>query len=82
MDLKMELDMLKEQLVELKDAINNLNVPVQNQLFTPEDAAKFLKVSKKSVYNYRRSGKLNSLEFAGSVRYTEKDLLEFASADK
>jgi len=82
MDLLGKFEILMEELAELKNSINAIKAPVHNQLLTPEDAAAFLGVSKKSVYNYRKSGKLNYLEFAGSIRFTIEDLMAFASSKK
>jgi len=49
----------------------------QLEIFTPEDVAEFLKVSKLTVYNYIKQGKLNAVKRGGKWYITNKDIDRF-----
>jgi excisionase family DNA binding protein len=46
-------------------------------LYTPEEIADKLKVSRRSVYHWLTSGKLNGLKAGQYWRITEEDLITF-----
>lgn len=51
----------------------------QGKLYTLQEVADYLKVTRQSVYNYVRQGKLKASKLAGGKEYrvTEQDLQAF-----
>ena len=49
----------------------------QLKIYTPEEVAAFLKVTKLTIYNYIRSGKLNAVKRGGKWYITNKDIDRF-----
>jgi excisionase family DNA binding protein len=46
-------------------------------LYTPEEVAKKLRVSRRAVYEWLKSGKLNGLKAGQYWRVTEEDMTQF-----
>jgi excisionase family DNA binding protein len=46
-----------------------------NQLFTPKEAADFLRWSPATLYNYSSLGKIVSIKVGRSLRFRRKDLV-------
>jgi excisionase family DNA binding protein len=51
-------------------------------LYTPEEIADKLRVSRRSVYHWLTSGKLNGLKAGQYWRITEEDLISFMRRHK
>lgn len=51
-------------------------------LLTVEDVAERLRVSKKTVYGWLRSGELRSIRLGGLWRISEEDLAQFIEEHK
>lgn len=49
------------------------------KLFTPAECAKILRVTRRSVYGYIKSGRLKSAKMGREWRVTEEHLREFAN---
>ena len=50
---------------------------VDEQLYTPQEVADYLKVDVRTVYRWLRDGELNSLRFRREYRISETDLRDF-----
>jgi excisionase family DNA binding protein len=50
---------------------------VDEQLYTPQEVADYLKVDVRTVYRWLREGELNSLRFRREYRISETDLRDF-----
>lgn len=50
---------------------------VQGHLLTPEQAAKHLAISTKTLYRLRCAGEIAYIKVGGSVRFSPDDLAEF-----
>jgi excisionase family DNA binding protein len=50
---------------------------VDEQLYTPQEVADYLKVDVRTVYRWLREGDLNALRFRREYRISESDLREF-----
>lgn len=51
----------------------------QGNLYRLKEVAAYLKVSRQTIYNYIKAGKLKTIKLAGKAQYrvSERDLLEF-----
>ena len=49
------------------------------KLYTPNEAAEFLRISRRSVYNYIKAGQLKAAKIGKQWRITENNLIEFAN---
>ena len=47
------------------------------KLYTPNEVAEILKLSRQTVYNYITAGKLRSVQLGREHRISEEDLKEF-----
>ena len=56
----------------------------QEKLYTLQEVADYLKVTRQTIYNYVTAGKLKATKLAGRKEYrvTEKDLQAFMQAGK
>lgn len=56
----------------------------QEKLYTLQEVADYLKVTRQTIYNYVTAGKLNATKLAGRKEYrvTEKDLQNFIQVGK
>ncbi len=50
---------------------------VDEQLYTPQEVADYLKVDVRTVYRWLREGELNALRFRREYRISETDLRDF-----
>ena len=50
---------------------------VDEQLYTPQEVADYLKVDVRTVYRWLREGELNALRFRREYRISETDLRTF-----
>ena len=50
---------------------------VDEQLYTPQEIADYLKVDVRTVYRWLRDGELNALRFRREYRISETDLRDF-----
>jgi len=50
---------------------------VDEQLYTPQEVADYLKVDVRTVYKWLREGELNALRFRREYRISETDLRDF-----
>ena len=50
---------------------------VDEQLYTPQEVADYLKVDVRTVYRWLRGGELNALRFRREYRISETDLRNF-----
>jgi excisionase family DNA binding protein len=50
---------------------------VDEQLYTPQEVADYLKVDVRTVYRWLREGELNALRFRREYRISETDLRGF-----
>ena len=50
---------------------------VDEQLYTPQEVADYLKVDVRTVYRWLREGELNALRFRREYRISETDLRNF-----
>ena len=77
MDLKLvktkDINELKK---ELKD-IRKENLELQDEWLSTAEAAKFLKVSKKTLLRYRNMGKLPYSKDGRKVRYKKSDIIKY-----
>ncbi|PLX00995.1 MAG: DNA-binding protein [Marinilabiliales bacterium] len=77
MDLKLvktkDINELKR---ELKD-IRKENLELQDEWLSTAEAAKFLKVSKKTLLRYRNMGKLPYSKDGRKVRYKKSDIIKY-----
>ena len=55
---------------------------MNEQLITPQEVAKRLSVTIRTVYTWMSSGKLPSLKFGGRVRVDEAELSAFIAAHR
>jgi excisionase family DNA binding protein len=53
---------------------------VDEELYTPQEVADYLKVDVRTVYRWLREGELNALRFRREYRITESALKEFLEA--
>jgi len=53
---------------------------VDEQLYTPQEVAEYLKVKPNTVYRWLRSGELSAIRFQREYRVSESDLREFLQA--
>lgn len=58
---------------------NNQSISRDLILYSPEDVAKILRVSRRSIYNYIKSGKLKAVKIGREWRITEKNLIDFTN---
>lgn len=58
---------------------NNQSTARELILYSPEDVAKILRVSRRSIYNYIKSGKLKAVKIGKEWRITEKNLIDFTN---
>jgi excisionase family DNA binding protein len=49
------------------------------KLYTPDEAAKILRITRRSVYNYIKAGQLKAAKMGREWRITEEHLIEFAN---
>ena len=49
------------------------------KLYTPEEAAQLLKVTRRSIYTYLKSGKLEAVKIGNGWRISQKALEKFLS---
>ena len=54
----------------------------EDRYLTVTEAAKFIKVSTRTIYNYLDSGVFNRIYFGGSVRIDKLEIIEFANRQK
>ncbi len=59
-------------------ATKRKRLPFAPQLYSLDDAAACLALSRRTVWTYVRSGALPSMRFGQSVRVSRSDLLRFA----
>ena len=57
----------------------NMEEGISPVLFTQVEAAKFLNVSRTTIYRLERDGKLRTVNIRGAKRYPRAELEEFAS---
>ena len=50
---------------------------VDEQLYTPQEVADFLKVDVRTVYRWLREGEMNAIRFQREYRIAESDLRDF-----
>jgi len=50
---------------------------VDEQLYTPQEVADYLKVDVRTVYRWLREGKMNAIRFQREYRIAEGDLRDF-----
>ena len=50
---------------------------VDEQLYTAQEVAEYLKVDVRTVYRWLREGKMNAIRFQREYRITESDLRDF-----
>ncbi len=50
---------------------------VDEQLYTPQEVADYLKVDVRTVYRWLREGKMNAIRFQREYRIAESDLRDF-----
>jgi acetyl-CoA synthetase len=50
---------------------------VDEQLYTPQEVAEYLKVDVRTVYRWLREGQMNAIRFQREYRIAESDLREF-----
>jgi excisionase family DNA binding protein len=50
---------------------------VDEQLYTPQEVADYLKVDVRTVYRWLRKGEMNAIRFQREYRVAESDLKEF-----
>ena len=50
---------------------------VDEELYTPQEVADYLKVDVRTVYRWLREGELNALRFRREYRISESDLRDF-----
>ena len=77
MDLKLidkkDIRALNKKLVEIKKD----NELIKEQWLNSEEAADFLKVSKKTLQRYRNAGKLPYSKDSRIIRYKKSDLIKY-----
>ncbi len=77
MDLKLidkkDIRELNKKLSEIKKE----NAEINEKWYSSEEAAEFLKVSKKSLKRYRDAGKLAYSKDGRSIRYKKSDLVKY-----
>ena len=54
----------------------------QNRFMTIAEAAKFIKVSTRTIYNYLDTGVFNRIYFGNSVRIDKMEIISFANLQK
>jgi len=52
------------------------------KLYSPEDVANMLRVTRRTVYSYMRNGKLHAAKIGGNWHITEENLNAFLQGDK
>jgi excisionase family DNA binding protein len=50
---------------------------VDEQLYTPQEVADYLKVDVRTVYRWLREGEMNAIRFQREYRVAESDLRDF-----
>ena len=50
---------------------------VDEQLYTPQEVANYLKVDVRTVYRWLREGEMNAIRFQREYRIAESDLRDF-----
>ena len=50
---------------------------VDEQLYTPQEVAEYLKVDVRTVYRWLREGEMNAIRFQREYRIAESDLRDF-----
>jgi excisionase family DNA binding protein len=50
---------------------------VDEQIYTPQEVADYLKVDVRTVYRWLREGELSAIRFQREYRITERDLRDF-----
>jgi excisionase family DNA binding protein len=50
---------------------------VDEQLYTPQEVADYLKVDVRTVYRWVREGEMNAIRFQREYRISESDLRDF-----
>jgi excisionase family DNA binding protein len=50
---------------------------VDEQIYTPQEVADYLKVDVRTVYRWLRDGELSAIRFQREYRITERDLKDF-----
>ena len=50
---------------------------VDEQLYTPQEVADYLKVDVRTVYRWLREGEMNAIRFQREYRIAESDLRDF-----
>ena len=77
MDLKLidkkDIRELNKKLTEIR----NDNQMIKEKWLSSEEAAEFLKVSKKTLQRYRDAGKLAYSKDGRSIRYKKSDLIKY-----
>lgn len=59
-----------------------MSVPISKMLLTPEEAAKSLSISPRSLWGLMKSGEIPSVKIGRSVRYPVADLERWIEARK
>lgn len=77
MDLKLvkakDINDLKKEIKE----IQKTNMELQDEWLSTEETIKFLKVSKKTLLRYRKTGKIPYSKDGRKVRYKKSDLIKY-----
>jgi excisionase family DNA binding protein len=55
---------------------------VDEQLYTPQEVADYLKVDVRTVYRWLREGEMNAIRFQREYRITESALKDFLEAHR
>jgi len=71
------VEVLLQEIHDLKASVNRLESPITAQLYTEEEAAALLNVSKKSLYRWRLDGMIHYYQMGDNIRYSLRDILEF-----
>lgn len=52
------------------------------KLYSPDDIAGMLQVTRRTIYSYMKTGKLHASKIGGNWRITEENLNDFLQGDK
>ena len=71
------VEIMREVLSGLKDQMPSRIQPIEtsNDLLTIEEAAQFLKITKATIHNWRKEGRINASKLGGRVYFSKAQLL-------
>ena len=74
-DLKEYISNLFDQFTESITKTFKEQFEYQEELLTPEEAAKFLKCSPETIHNWKKSGKLNYYRIGGRIYFKKSEII-------